>query len=52
MAAQARSGGPLEGEGQRLDWLRRVRNALAHNDVVPWGTLTSPIAVQIADFRE
>ena len=52
LAAQARLGGPLETERQRLGWLRRVRNALAHNEVVPWATLTSPIAVQIADFRE
>ena len=52
MATQARLGGPLVAERQRLDWLRRVRNALAHSKVVPWGTLTSPIAVHIADFRE
>ena len=52
LAAQARLGGPLETERQRLGWLRRVRNALAHNEVVPWATLTSPIAVQIADFRQ
>ena len=52
MAVQSRRGGPLEAERQRLEWLRRVRNALAHNEVVPWGTLTSPIAVRIRDFRE
>ena len=51
MAAQAQPGGPLEFERQRLGWLRRVRNALAHNEVVPWSTLTSPIAVRITDFR-
>ena len=51
MAAQARVVASLEGERQRLDWLRRVRNALAHNEMVPWGTLVSPIGVQIADFR-
>lgn len=33
-----------------LNWLRRVRNALAHHDIVPWGTLTSPEARQIANF--
>ena len=51
MAAQARLGGPLESERKRLDWLRRVRNSLAHNEVVPWATLTSPVAVWIMDFR-
>ena len=52
MAVQAWRGGPLEAERQRLEWLRRVRNALAHNETVPWGTLTSPVAVRITDFRE
>jgi hypothetical protein len=52
MAAQARWSGPLEVERQRLNWLRRVRNQLAHNEVVPWGTLTSPIGIRIADFRQ
>ena len=52
MEAQARQFRALEIEQRRLDWLRRVRNALAHNKVVPWGTLVSSIALQIADFRE
>lgn len=52
MAAQAWVSGPLAVERQRLNWLRRVRNQLAHNEVVPWGTLTSPIAIRIADFRQ
>ena len=51
MAAQARQPGPLESEWKRLNWLRRVRNSLAHGKVVPWETLTSQIAIQIADFR-
>ena len=51
MAAQARAFGSMETERQRLGWLRRVRNALAHNEVVPWSTLTSPVAVRIVDFR-
>ena len=51
MAAQAWDSGPLAVERQRLNWLRRVRNQLAHNKVVPWATLTSPIAIRIADFR-
>ena len=52
MAAQAWQVRALETERRRLDWLRRVRNALAHNEIVPWGTLVSPIALQITDFRE
>ena len=52
MATQARSGGLLGVDHSHLDWLRRVRNQLAHNEVVSWGTLTSPHAVRIADFRE
>ena len=52
MAVQARDSGPLAVERQRLSWLRRVRNQLAHNEVVPWATLTSPIAIRIADFRD
>ena len=52
MAAQAWVSGPLAVERQRLNWLRRVRNQLAHNEVVPWGTLTSPIAIRIVDFRQ
>ena len=52
MAVQARLSGPLGVEWHRLNWLRRVRNQLAHNEVVPWGTLTSPIAIRIADFRQ
>ena len=52
LATQARVGGPLEDVRHRLGWLRRVRNDLAHNQVVPWATLISPIALQIADFRQ
>ena len=52
MAAQAGSVGVPKPERQRLGWLRRVRNALAHNEVVSWQTLTSPIAIRILDFRE
>ena len=52
LATQARSGRLLGVGRERLDWLRRVRNRLAHNDIVPWGTLTSRVAVRIADFRE
>ena len=52
MAAQAGRVGVPEPEQQRLRWLRRVRNALAHNEAVPWETLTSTIAIRIMDFRE
>ena len=37
---------------ERLNWLRLVRNRLAHHDIVLWGTLTSPEARQIANFGE
>lgn len=50
MAAQARNG-PLRVEWERLNWLHRVRNLIAHNEVVPWATLVSPTAVRIEDFR-
>lgn len=52
MAVQARWVGLPDAERQRLGWFRRVRNALAHNEVVSWETLTSPIAIRIMDFRE
>lgn len=42
----------LASERQRLVWLRRVRNALAHSETIPWATLKSGVALQIADFRE
>lgn len=51
MANQVRRIPALAAERERLDWLRRVRNALAHAKVVPWSTLTSHIAIQIVDFR-
>lgn len=41
-----------EADRKRLGWLHRVRNRLAHHDIVPWGTLTSPEARQIANFGE
>lgn len=52
MANQARWVSALAAERERLDWLRRVRNALAHAEVIPWSTLISHTAIQIADFRE
>ncbi len=36
----------------RLNWLRQVRNDLAHHKVVTWETLTSPPGRLIVDFRE
>ena len=52
MAGQARSGSLFGVDRERLNWLRRVRNQLAHNDVVSWATLTSRTAIRIEDFRE
>ena len=51
MASQARGLRALEEKQKRLDWLRRIRNDLAHTKIVPWETLISPIALQIVDFR-
>ena len=50
MDAQAQQSRALKSERERLDWLRRVRNSLAHLKIVPWATLTSPIARQIVNF--
>lgn len=52
MVAQARSYGMPGVDHDRLQWLRRVRNQLAHSDIVTWATLTSRVAIRIADFRE
>ena len=52
MATMAHQTRGLKSQRQRLDWLKRVRNALAHYKTVPWGTLVSPIAVEIVDFRK
>ena len=52
MATQARSGSLFGVDRERLNWLRQVRNQLAHNEVVSWATLTSRIAIRIEDFRE
>ena len=50
MAAQAQQSGALSNELERLNWLRRVRNDLAHLKIVSWATLNSRIARQIVDF--
>ena len=50
MDTQAQQNGALGNERKRLDWLRRVRNDLAHLRIVSWATLNSPIARQIVDF--
>lgn len=50
MVAQARQSGALRNELKRLNWLRRVRNDLAHLKIVSWATLNSRIARQIVDF--
>lgn len=51
LAFQAQRITALARERPHLDWLRRVRNALAHGERVAWGTLISPAAPQIVDFR-
>lgn len=51
MASQARGLRALEEKQKRLDWLRRIRNDLAHTKVVPWEALISLTALQIVDFR-
>lgn len=50
MVAQARQSGALRNELKRLNWLRRIRNDLAHLKIVSWATLNSHIARQIVDF--
>ena len=52
MAVQSRMIESLRAEEKRIGWLHRIRNNLAHLEIVPWGTLTSPIALRIVDFRE
>lgn len=52
LAAQLARIGSLSRERRRAEWLRRVRNDLAHNRTVSWSTLTSPAAIQIIDFRD
>ena len=52
MVYQAQRVKALAGEQPRLNWLRRVRNALAHGEAVPWPILVSPVALQVADLRE
>ena len=52
MAALARWNEAFETERRHLRWLQDVRNALAHNRIVPWQKLVDPIALQIEDFRE
>ena len=52
LAKQLASIQSLQDEHKRAEWLRRVRNALAHSRTVAWSTLTSPTAVEIVDFRE
>ena len=47
----ARKIAALKRERPHLDWLLRVRNALAHSKRVEWGTLIAPAALQILDIR-
>ena len=50
MWMQAQQSRVLEQEKRRLEWLRRVRNDLAHNKVISWGTFMSAITLKFADF--
>ena len=50
MWTQAQQSRVLEQEKRRLEWLRRVRNDLAHNKVISWGTFMSAITLKFADF--
>lgn len=52
LVRQARDSGMRREEIRRLEWLRRVRNDLAHVKIVRWETLTSPEGLEVADFRE
>ena len=52
MVVQAFSDNALIEERRGLAWLRSVRNHLAHFETVPWETLASPRASEIANFRE
>lgn len=52
LARQLASIPSLREERKRAEWLRGVRNALAHSRKVSWSTLISPAAVEIVDFRE
>lgn len=50
MWTQAQKPGVLEQEKRRLEWLRRVRNDLAHNKVISWGTFISATTLKFTDF--
>ena len=52
MCIQAYKKPILKLELKRLRWLRQVRNELAHYKVISWGSLMSPVALEIADFRK
>ena len=52
MCAQAYKKPILKPELKRLKWLRQIRNELAHHRVISWGSLMSPIALELADFRK
>ena len=52
MAHQAKQIFVVRRELDRLHWLQRIRNKLAHLKVVPWGMLVSASAAGFMDFRE
>ena len=52
MYIQAKRKPILKLELKRINWLRRMRNELAHYKAISWGSLMLPIALEIADFRK
>ena len=51
MTHQAQYIDQLEPAIRRLNWLREVRNLIAHHQIVGWDLLTSPVGIEIQDFR-
>ena len=52
LVRQAHEFGMRPEDRRRLEWSHRVRNALAHVEIVRWETLMSPEGLAIVDFRE
>lgn len=52
MIDQAERNVIMRSELRLLRWLRRVRNLIAHMKIVNWGTLVSPDASGVVNFRD
>ena len=50
MAAQANLVGIPRKDAKFIQWLNRIRRAMAHNEPVRWGTLVSAAALSAVDF--